>query len=92
MKYVINGQTYNSLKVIREELKFLKYKVGEGEILNWWDTNSVLSIFRSFGEELEGFTVVFIRRRTMGGRQLIAYNDSTEQDKILSVSRRIKRS
>ena len=91
MKYVIEGKTYNGLKPIHDELKYLKYKVREGEILNWWDTNTVLLIFRSFGEELDGFKVIFIQRRTLGGRLLTAFNETTMQEKVLSVGQIIKR-
>ena len=91
MKYVIEGKTYTSLKVIREELSFYKYKVKEGHILNWWDTNTVFSIFRSFGEDVSGFTCVMIQRRTTGGRLLTAMNVETLREKVLSVSSVIKK-
>ena len=92
MKYVIEGKTYKSLKQIRDELSFYKYKVKEGQILNWWDTNTVFSIFSSFGEDVSGFTCVVIMRRTTGGRVINAMNPDTLREKVLSVSSVIKKS
>ena len=92
MKYLIEGKPFKSLKQIREELTFLKYKVKEGALLNWLDSESVLSIFKHFGVNLDGYSVVYIMRRTFGGRHLVAYNPTLHQDLVLSVGNAIKRS
>ena len=93
MKYLIEGKPFKSLKQIREELTFLKYKEKEGALLNWLDSETVLSIFRHFlaPGKLDGFSVVYVMRRTLGGRVLVAYNPTLSQDLILSVRNAIKK-
>ena len=91
MKYLIEGKPFKSLKQIREELTILKYKVKEGHLLNWLDSETVLSIFRHFGVNLDGFSVVYVMRRTLGGRVLVAYNPTLSQDLFLSVRTVIKK-
>ena len=91
MKYLIEGRPFKTLKQIREELTFLKYKVMEGQLLNWLDSETVLSIFKHFGLNLDGYSVVYIMRRTFGGRLLVAYNPTLSKDLVLSVKNTIRR-
>lgn len=91
MKYKICGKTYSNLKAVHKELELIKYSVREGRNLNWVNTSRVFSIFKKFGVQLEsGFNTIISRRRTLGGRLLIAFNKNTAVETNLSVSRVIK--
>ena len=89
--YLIEGNPFKSLKQIQEELTFLKYKVKQGHLLNWLGSETVLSIFKHFGVNLDGYSVVYVMRRTLGGRLLVAYNPTLSQDLFLSVRNTIKK-
>ena len=91
MKYQIEGKTYNNLKAIHRQLELYKYKVKEGRTLNWLDTSQVFTIFKKFGLHLKGFKKIIVRRRTQGGRVLIAFNEKTATEYHLSVSKIIKK-
>ena len=92
MKYTINGKTYSNLKAIHRQLELYKYKVKEGCTLNWLDTAHVFIIFKKFGlQHLKGFKQIIVRRRTQGGRVLIAFNEKTATEFHLSVSKVIKK-
>ena len=91
MKYQIARKTYNNLKAIHRQLELYKYKVKEGRMLNWVDTSQVYTIFKKFGINLKGFKQIIVRRRTQGGRVLIAFNEKTATEYHLSVSKVIKK-
>ena len=91
MIYQICGKTYSNIKAVKEELELIKYSVKEGNHLKWVDTSRVFAILKKFGMDMKEFNTIIARRRTLGGRLLVAFNQKTYVEIQLSVSREIKR-